>query len=142
MHRFDEHRRNRFGSFALDDAGGLLDTPLAVGDRIERTADAVRMRSGRMDETGQWEIEWPIAVWQSGQAGGGERHAVIGECPGKDFGLSGFASKLLPRSDDFQGGLVGFRTGIAEDGVLEARRRQPGQSFRQADGGLIGRIEE
>src|SRR5207302_8599827 len=71
LHRFDEHRCNRFGSFTLDDAGRLLDAPLAVGGWVERTADAVRMWRGRMDETGEWEIKWPSAVWQSGQAGSG-----------------------------------------------------------------------
>ena len=89
-----------------------------------------------MHEAGQRQVELRVHVGQAGQAGGGERHAVVGVgAPDHDL-LLRLAMQLPEIPDQLDHRVVGLGAGVREEHPVEPGRdrRQP---RRQLDGGAV-----
>ena len=85
--------------------------------------EAVIVRTGRMQETRQWNVEIAMIAGKSGERGSGDGDAVIGLHTADDLFLLRFAARVVEIPDKLDLGVVRLRSGIAEEHLRDRHRR-------------------
>ncbi len=95
-----------------------------------------------MDDVRDRQAALLVHALHPAQAGAGHGGAVVAVVAGDEDVLARLVLHRPVVPHQAQDGVVGFRAGVDEEGVIQIVRRQLGQLGRQADGGLGGALEE
>ena len=95
-----------------------------------------------MKDVRDWEIEIQVISRNAREAAGSNRRAVISVQPRYDLLLLRLAARIVVVPDHFDGGVVGFRTGIREKSLRHISRRNRDQFLREHDGGFVTLVSE
>ena len=131
-HRLDDHGGDGGGAVQVDHALQLVGemravVRLALAEGLFFAVIGVR----QMIDAGQQRAEHFAVADDAADRGAAETDAVIAALPADQPGAGALAVELVPGQRDLQRGIGGFRSGIAEEHVVESVRREIGDAAGQ-----------
>src|SRR4051795_6835573 len=103
---------------------------------------AVMVRTGCVQDARDRQIEIDLVAGQTGERGRRNGHAMIGLLPADDLLLARPAERIVHVPDQLDLGIVGLRSGIAEEYFRSRDRRDFLELFGERNRGIVALAAE